>query len=128
MSNLIHLAKALDEVALDLFKRDVEDRQRGELYSWNLRGNMLVDLANALRKVEDTEVFGETTQSVQPTVPWWYWVKLPLTRSFILEISKEDIERKYILVRLGDGGKEIVHFEKIKFSGPIQPPEGWDVK
>ena len=59
-------------------------------------------------------------------MPGLYWVKLPLTRSFVMELSKEDIEREYILLRLGDGGREIVPFEKIKFSGPIQPPEGWE--
>jgi len=65
-------------------------------------------------------------QTGEPTVPGWYWVELPLTRSFVMELSKGDIERKYILLRLGDGGREIVHFDKIKFSGPIQPPEGWE--
>ena len=61
----------------------------------------------------------------EPIVPGWYWVKLPLTRSFVMELSKGDIERKYILLRLGDGGREIVPFEKIKFNGPLPEPEGW---
>ena len=75
-------------------------------------------------KTDTTQPTAQPT--VEPTVPGWYWVELPLTRSFILEISKEDIERKYILVQLGGGGKEVVPFKKIKFSGPIQPPEGWE--
>ena len=72
-------------------------------------------------KTDTTQPTAQPT--VEPTVPGWYWVYTNLFGTFISYITQAGIDRKAFRYSNLE-----YDFEHCKFSGPIQPPEGWDVK
>jgi hypothetical protein len=51
----LRLAEAFNNVANDLFIRDAEDKNMGIKSSWNLRGNIMKDISDAMRIAQKKE-------------------------------------------------------------------------
>lgn len=62
--------------------------------------------------------------TVEPTVPGWYWVRA-YDETVTAKISELDIQTGVFAFNGKHTYGARCRFDGAKFSGPIQPPEGW---